>query len=119
MHRRDGKESGSEHPRGAGLERRKPCLAVNREFDEGPAPSRGLRTRVRSRFDRQRRTLRHRGRRPTLASGSAPSPAPRRGRSEEHTSELQSRGHIVCRLLLEKKKKPLLLLLNQKKKKKQ
>src|SRR5690625_6602749 len=26
-------------------------------------------------------------------------------RSEEHTSELQSRGHIVCRLLLEKKNK--------------
>src|SRR2546422_9446220 len=34
--------------------------------------------------------------------------APRRGRSarsEEHTSELQSRLHLVCRLLLEKKKK--------------
>src|SRR5215510_16300365 len=28
----------------------------------------------------------------------------RRSRSEEHTSELQSRGHLVCRLLLEKKK---------------
>src|SRR5439155_13044366 len=28
-----------------------------------------------------------------------------RNRSEEHTSELQSRGHLVCRLLLEKKKK--------------
>src|SRR5215510_16078553 len=27
-------------------------------------------------------------------------------RSEEHTSELQSRGHLVCRLLLEKKKHP-------------
>src|SRR5439155_11282665 len=27
-------------------------------------------------------------------------------RSEEHTSELQSRGHLVCRLLLEKKKLP-------------
>src|SRR2546422_4508921 len=27
-----------------------------------------------------------------------------RGRSEEHTSELQSRLHLVCRLLLEKKK---------------
>src|SRR5690625_6568387 len=27
-----------------------------------------------------------------------------RRRSEEHTSELQSRGHLVCRLLLEKKK---------------
>src|SRR2546429_2210473 len=29
------------------------------------------------------------------------------GRSEEHTSELQSRLHLVCRLLLEKKKKKL------------
>src|SRR2546422_4535624 len=29
----------------------------------------------------------------------------RQGRSEEHTSELQSRLHLVCRLLLEKKKK--------------
>src|SRR5690554_7671436 len=35
------------------------------------------------------------------------SPNPARlvtGRSEEHTSELQSRPHLVCRLLLEKKK---------------
>src|SRR5690625_4656188 len=32
---------------------------------------------------------------------------PSLGRSEEHTSELQSRGHLVCRLLLEKKKKKL------------
>src|SRR5439155_13668960 len=31
-----------------------------------------------------------------------PNEAP--SRSEEHTSELQSRGHLVCRLLLEKKK---------------
>src|SRR2546429_6900374 len=30
---------------------------------------------------------------------------PDAGRSEEHTSELQSRLHLVCRLLLEKKKK--------------
>src|SRR2546429_3184679 len=29
-------------------------------------------------------------------------------RSEEHTSELQSRLHLVCRLLLEKKKKTLI-----------
>src|SRR2546429_4854583 len=32
-------------------------------------------------------------------------PAPEVERSEEHTSELQSRLHLVCRLLLEKKKK--------------
>src|SRR5205809_7250029 len=35
--------------------------------------------------------------------GDAPPSA--RGRSEEHTSELQSRLHLVCRLLLEKKNK--------------
>src|SRR3712207_8058629 len=34
-----------------------------------------------------------------------------RGRSEEHTSELQSRQYLVCRLLLEKKKKKLTHLL--------
>src|SRR5215510_14909050 len=33
-----------------------------------------------------------------------PDEARERLRSEEHTSELQSRGHLVCRLLLEKKK---------------
>src|SRR2546422_8333719 len=32
------------------------------------------------------------------------------GRSEEHTSELQSRLHLVCRLLLEKKKKKKTLI---------
>src|SRR6266508_1370422 len=39
-------------------------------------------------------------------------------RSEEHTSELQSRGHLVCRLLLEKKKKNLNVINVFKKKKK-
>src|SRR3712207_8079157 len=34
-------------------------------------------------------------------------------RSEEHTSELQSRQYLVCRLLLEKKKKILRLQLNR------
>src|SRR5258708_29960812 len=35
-----------------------------------------------------------------------------RHRSEEHTSELQSPDHLVCRLLLEKKKKAFNMLLN-------
>src|SRR5437773_3391844 len=42
-----------------------------------------------------------------LQSYSAPcrgDPDARRGRSEEHTSELQSHHELVCRLLLEKKK---------------
>src|SRR5437899_9471905 len=47
---------------------------------------------------------------PRFPSGSAwaresTGPTPRLGRSEEHTSELQSLRHLVCRLLLEKKKK--------------
>src|SRR2546429_9372227 len=45
------------------------------------------------------------------ASRTRPGPQTRRrtppSRSEEHTSELQSRLHLVCRLLLEKKKKDL------------
>src|SRR2546422_5041079 len=38
-----------------------------------------------------------------VLAGVAPEGGPKR--SEEHTSELQSRLHLVCRLLLEKKKK--------------
>src|SRR2546429_3690557 len=41
---------------------------------------------------------------PTLASEYSETFQPRQTRSEEHTSELQSRLHLVCRLLLEKKK---------------
>src|SRR2546421_880350 len=39
------------------------------------------------------------------SAGAAFASAPTRSRSEEHTSELQSRSDLVCRLLLEKKKK--------------
>src|SRR5690625_6166780 len=48
------------------------------------------------------------GREDALAAvgpGDGDLPLPGEPRSEEHTSELQSRGHLVCRLLLEKKKK--------------
>src|SRR2546428_8395364 len=45
--------------------------------------------------------------RPGRAARGGPGPGPRAGfaqrRSEEHTSELQSRSDLVCRLLLEKK----------------
>src|SRR3989442_10116832 len=61
-------------------------------------------TLFRSRCDRQSR--REGGRRPRL--GAVALLAGRGGdhvRSEEHTSELQSRPHLVCRLLLEKKTK--------------
>src|SRR5687768_18404090 len=42
---------------------------------------------------------------PVSCVGAGHGAARRRARSEEHTSELQSRLHLVCRLLLEKKKK--------------
>src|SRR3989442_2695226 len=43
----------------------------------------------------------------TIASGmTSPKGSSQSMRSEEHTSELQSRPHLVCRLLLEKKKQP-------------
>src|SRR2546422_4223824 len=65
--------------------RRRPGVAA-------PAPRRRARH---SRADRARR-----------AAPDLPAAAPGAlGRSEEHTSELQSRLHLVCRLLLEKKKK--------------
>src|SRR5207253_5233289 len=51
---------------------------------------------------RGRARARARARRGRPARARAGRPA--LGRSEEHTSELQSRGHLVCRLLLEKKK---------------
>src|SRR2546429_9985992 len=41
----------------------------------------------------------------SMGSPSRVRPHKRWTRSEEHTSELQSRLHLVCRLLLEKKKK--------------
>src|SRR3989449_5281421 len=51
-----------------------------------------------------RRARAHRPARPRTRRGGMRGPA-RAARSEEHTSELQSRLHLVCRLLLEKKKK--------------
>src|SRR3712207_7386880 len=52
------------------------------------------------------------GRATRRGAGPVPSGQPRRSdrrRSEEHTSELQSRQYLVCRLLLEKKKNSLSL----------
>src|SRR5437899_8591383 len=54
-----------------------------------------------SAFRDRRRTTRAE----TPENPSASRPARRIRRSEEHTSELQSLRHLVCRLLLEKKKK--------------
>src|SRR5437870_11373375 len=53
---------------------------------------------------RSRRALDRRAPRGGRHARPAPDSPGRPLRSEEHTSELQSRGHLVCRLLLEKKK---------------
>src|SRR3712207_7922129 len=59
----------------------------------------GLRHRVRERFQALSRG----------GHGGLRRHAPDRRRSEEHTSELQSRQYLVCRLLLEKKKKTIII----------
>src|SRR2546422_5580492 len=69
----------------------------------GPVtPSPSIRTTRRQVTPSFRRATVSSGRRRTAVTLRAPA---RRARSEEHTSELQSRLHLVCRLLLEKKKK--------------
>src|SRR5690349_24021706 len=68
----------------------------------GPTPARGA-TRGVTATHRRRRPARCPARRETLRR-SRRRAALRHRRSEEHTSELQSRRDIVCRLLLEKKK---------------
>src|SRR6266508_1012869 len=62
-----------------------------------PRTARAVSARYRRRWGR--RSLR----RLVDVDRARPSRRVRVGRSEEHTSELQSRGHLVCRLLLEKK----------------
>src|SRR5215813_4870288 len=90
-------------------------------FDYLDAPYRG---RLVSRTDRHGqprlviRDLDPRTGRPELERVFPQPEGPGKGRSEEHTSELQSRPHLVCRLLLEKKKKNVLELQRLKKKKK-
>src|SRR5947209_16764663 len=48
---------------------------------------------------------RQKGTEPAFSGEYADTETPENARSEEHTSELQSRQYLVCRLLLEKKKK--------------
>src|SRR5436305_10896377 len=64
------------------------CSDIN---SKSARPRRSLKAFVRTRFQMTKRNFSIR-------------PAPVAERSEEHTSELQSRPHLVCRLLLEKKK---------------
>src|SRR3712207_7649389 len=53
-------------------------------------------------------TLVRSARRPPWRRRRSAASTARNARSEEHTSELQSRQYLVCRLLLEKKKNPYL-----------
>src|SRR5439155_17025403 len=81
------------------------ALPISARATGSPRPSPATVRRPRDPTARPSRTTtggtRPRSARPCSTSG--------RSRSEEHTSELQSRGHLVCRLLLEKKKKYILL----------
>src|SRR5690348_17762341 len=71
-----------------------------RSFDRRRAPQPRQPTRPKT----ARRLVETFVRRPRARAARGASPRP--ARSEEHTSELQSPVHLVCRLLLEKKKTP-------------
>src|SRR3712207_7046820 len=73
---------------------RSPDPALGHAGAEGALPAQARLGRARGRLGHERA----RGR---VGRGGDADP----GRSEEHTSELQSRQYLVCRLLLEKKKK--------------
>src|SRR2546422_8598312 len=62
-------------------------------------------SRAGARRHRSEHGIEESGRLGFLSRGRVITVGPRPERSEEHTSELQSRLHLVCRLLLEKKKK--------------
>src|SRR3712207_8923495 len=79
------------------------ALPICRPPRHGRAPRRAPPARTRRRQARRLRGGGHEGRRRAR---------PRRPRSEEHTSELQSRQYLVCRLLLEKKKNKTISLFN-------
>src|SRR5258708_26783654 len=68
-----------------------------------------VRARQSSAFARWRRTS---GRRSRKNKGEIDLGGRRIIRSEEHTSELQSPDHLVCRLLLEKKKPPFNMIIH-------
>src|SRR5258708_13364397 len=83
---------GDRRGKGRGARRSESDLSLASRAGDGPPQGDGARGGVAVGI--AVRTLRRRGR----------APSPCGGRSEEHTSELQSPDHLVCRLLLEKKK---------------
>src|SRR2546422_2130371 len=76
-------------------------LSLHELFRSTPGTLRQRRHRGRCRAGKRQQCRR--------ADGLHPAVDARNPRSEEHTSELQSRLHLVCRLLLEKKKKSRIL----------
>src|SRR3712207_7515127 len=68
-------------------------------FRSGPEPDEGFLRFLRLESAQVRDGVEHR----QVGPVQQPLPGERRPRSEEHTSELQSRQYLVCRLLLEKK----------------
>src|SRR3712207_7045555 len=89
------------------------AATVGRRASAGDRPTPGRSTLMTSKRSASRSATAVKSRRelPMPCSSRSGSPEPVRGkdsdgiRSEEHTSELQSRQYLVCRLLLEKKKK--------------
>src|SRR5258708_29880293 len=75
------------------------ALPISKKVLSGPCRPRNL-----SRSRRNGRLYRR-----PCGKSMDPLPSSESMRSEEHTSELQSPDHLVCRLLLEKKKKKILL----------
>src|SRR5439155_5765672 len=81
--------------------RRRPAAALAR----GPAPGALEQLAAAQHQERDHAGVDEQRERSAAAEPPAGDREPQAGeRSEEHTSELQSRGHLVCRLLLEKKK---------------
>src|SRR3712207_9026302 len=95
------------------------CCFVFVEGDGGHRVLRSFPTRRSAELGGAARSMRFTSSHSTSSSSSVAAPkmiprscASRSSRSEEHTSELQSRQYLVCRLLLDKKQKQAITLLS-------
>src|SRR3712207_8209694 len=84
----------------------RPTLFPSTTLCRSPARADGRRVRAQAAPAARRAERDRELRRAHLRLGPA-GPGPRADRSEEHTSELQSRQYLVCRLLLEKARRAL------------
>src|SRR3712207_8862927 len=85
-----------------------PYTTLFRSASTTPSTARPTATTIRRRARTRSRATGTSGSTPRSSRSCTPSPSTR---SEEHTSELQSRQYLVCRLLLEKKTPPHHLVL--------